>query len=527
MKTSFIHDIQELMSNIMAFRYSDLEKERENCQYLLDIGEREKDTYSIAFAHTYFGDYYIAQSDSENCGIHLNLARRLSEENGFQDLMLRINNLYGICYESLADEQTALQYYLQALQLSREHHDPGIECILLNNIASIFYFLQDYEESKKYYLQACESAALNPEDMPNLSYIKLRIWSNFAEVFRVLGELDESKVYLQRCQSLSGDLDVVRNYVLSRGWCGLFADTGNHKKAVGYAKQLLICCQSHNFDDKYLTYEMLFDVCRIMIRIGEQTIAKQVLDQILDMLQEGEVDHIQQSLKLRTYFYETFGSQAEQEHAYREYYHEMDLSDKNLKEVKAKGLKNIIYLDELKNSLTREKNSLDDEAHLDELTRLYNRRFFNKLISKAFSPPALPVHIGIIMLDVDYFKEYNDTYGHSYGDSALQAVAKVMIQNASPSIKVSRYGGDEFVCLCIDVSDEEMITFIEGVRNGLDSLKIEHKNSRCSPYLTLSIGYSNQISTEIESAGALVDAADQGLYHSKSIGRNNYSKHSL
>lgn len=525
MKVSVYKDIKKRMEHIIQVRYTNLDAEREDCQALMEMAQRENNIYAIAFAHTYLGDYYIAQNDTVNCGVHLQKAQLLCIENGYNDLLPQINNLFGICYEALSDEQTAMQYYLQALQSAREIGNRGTECILLNNIANSFELLEDYTTAKEYYLKACDLIETYSDQLSDLDYVKLRVWGNISEVCHNLGLLDEMKMYLEKCEKIDASINHIRQYILYRGWCGYYAGKGDTKRAIDCVHELLKACDSKDYADKYLVYEMLIDVCLTTIGMKEAEASKALLDRTLSMRREGEVDRKRQIQTLNTLYCETFGTKEERLKAYQEYYQFMAGLKKNNQETKSKGLKNILYLNEIRNTLASEKEILNEEAHLDELTRLCNRRYFNKLVSKASSDVETHL-LGFIMIDVDFFKEYNDSYGHAKGDMALKAVAQTLAHNAPRGIIPSRYGGDEFICLCTNLSEEEIIQYIEAVRVDLKNQAIEHTASHCASTLTLSMGYSHKTwsrGLEKIKAEELLDGADQALYLSKNAGRNSFT----
>lgn len=510
------------MNKILDVRYTDINAEKEFCQELLEIAQTENSFYGITFAHTYLGDYYLAKNDCTSCAEHLSKAKYLSEKYDFSDLMVRICNLYGICHESLEDEQTAFQYYLQALPLAKENSDLFLECILLNNIANNFEMLEDYEEAEKYFLSAYEVLNKLPDSTSDFNYIKLRLLSNLAFVYYSLGNAVKMKEYLLQCEQIEGELEGSKEYLLNCGFSNYYALVGAASFAEQYAKKFMASVQSKTYSDQYLIQEMLIRLCKAMIHIRKKEIAKQILDYNIHLLKQEEMAYIQQVQKLEIQFYTVFGTDQERFDAYESYYKKINLTEKMVKKGKAKGLKNIIYLDELKNSLVMEAEMLNKKAHLDELTNLYNRRYLNKMVSKLFQDEKV-LKLGFIMIDVDYFKEYNDTYGHVEGDIALRAVADLLLRYASDEIIVTRYGGDEFLALCINVSKEIILSFIKQVQNDLKELNIEHKASKCTNQLTLSIGFSNREKTEALNSNLLFEEADKALYHSKLSGRNTFS----
>ena len=122
------------------------------------------------------------------------------------------------------------------------------------------------------------------------------------------------------------------------------------------------------------------------------------------------------------------------------------------------------------------------------------------------------------MIDVDYFKEFNDTYGHVQGDVILKSVADSLMDNMPSDVFVARFGGDEFSCMCINKSDDEIINYIKSIQNNIKNKKIEHKGNKNNNYLTLSFGFYNGALTS-----SMLEKADEALYQSKSKGRNTFS----
>ena len=129
------------------------------------------------------------------------------------------------------------------------------------------------------------------------------------------------------------------------------------------------------------------------------------------------------------------------------------------------------------------------------------------------------------MFDLDFFKEYNDNYGHLKGDICLAAVARI----ASETIPADerdvkchfiRYGGEEFLILAENYSSDEIIALAEKIRKNVEDAKIEHNFSKCSKYLTLSAGCSTGIFSNTAELENLVASADRALYEAKKNGRN-------
>jgi adenylate cyclase len=158
----------------------------------------------------------------------------------------------------------------------------------------------------------------------------------------------------------------------------------------------------------------------------------------------------------------------------------------------------------------------------DELTKLANRRTFNEHLEKEwFRAMRSHTSLSLILCDVDYFKLYNDTYGHPQGDECLRQVAAALKQCALRSDDVvARYGGEEFVILLPNTDVQGALNIAELARTHIEALDIRHQSSKVSEHLTLSLGVSTVLPSVDTLPGSLVKTADLALYEAKQKGRN-------
>lgn len=158
----------------------------------------------------------------------------------------------------------------------------------------------------------------------------------------------------------------------------------------------------------------------------------------------------------------------------------------------------------------------------DELTSLYNRREFNKVFKRYISHSQRCEHgFSMIILDIDFFKQYNDTYGHQEGDLALKKVsAKILELTKRESDLGFRLGGEEFGILFTSASEQKAFEFASSLVLSIKNLKIEHKASKIDKYLTVSAGlfHCDRIGNFEENS--IYKACDEALYEAKTKGRN-------
>lgn len=161
-------------------------------------------------------------------------------------------------------------------------------------------------------------------------------------------------------------------------------------------------------------------------------------------------------------------------------------------------------------------------ANLDGLTQTANRRRFDEYLDQQWRYVGRDEQpLSLIMCDVDFFKKYNDTYGHQSGDDCLRRVAAAIREVANRPIDlVARYGGEEFAVVLPNTSLLNAINLADKIRLAVTALKIAHIKSAVSPYVTLSLGVSSTLPNTDSQPATLIATADEALYQAKKAGRN-------
>lgn len=175
-----------------------------------------------------------------------------------------------------------------------------------------------------------------------------------------------------------------------------------------------------------------------------------------------------------------------------------------------------------KNELQQANQKLQQLANLDGLTQVANRRYFDQQIKMQWQQLKQSQQpLSFVLCDVDFFKNYNDTYGHLAGDECLRQVAQTL-QHVSQSIStaVARYGGEEFALILPNMTVDSALQIAHTIQEQLALLAIPHSASTVSPYLTISIGVACMIPNDNSTPNNLIDSADKALYIAKNNGRN-------
>ena len=155
----------------------------------------------------------------------------------------------------------------------------------------------------------------------------------------------------------------------------------------------------------------------------------------------------------------------------------------------------------------------------DQLTGVYNRKKLNALLQK-YEHSGTPSDLGVVMMDIDYFKRYNDTYGHQAGDIVLKEVAGVLKESVRKKDTVIRYGGEEFLILLHGIKKKAAEEICNGIHNRLKEKALPHAASEVSEHVTISMGLVVQKEKNGLSLEKLIGNADECLYRSKEAGRN-------
>jgi diguanylate cyclase (GGDEF)-like protein len=172
--------------------------------------------------------------------------------------------------------------------------------------------------------------------------------------------------------------------------------------------------------------------------------------------------------------------------------------------------------------LKRHRDHLKELSSLDGLTGIANRRKFDEWLDYEWRRARRgQIPITLLMMDIDYFKSYNDHYGHLAGDDCLKRVAELLKETARrPADLPARYGGEEFALLLAETDAAGAVRVAERLQQRMKSANIPHDFSDVAPYVTLSIGVCAIVPSDSQLSHQLIESADKCLYAAKQNGRN-------
>lgn len=196
----------------------------------------------------------------------------------------------------------------------------------------------------------------------------------------------------------------------------------------------------------------------------------------------------------------------------------------------SKPFSKVIIKARVKNQIKLKQKSelLEKLSNYDGLTNIKNRRYFDDRLTQVYKDSKIKnTNLALMMIDIDFFKPYNDNYGHGKGDEALKIVAKTLensILNTldRPNDLVARYGGEEFVVLLSNIDLKELEDISNRLVKAIRDENIEHKFSKVASYLTISLGAVLYKSSNDLSIASIMKSADEALYEVKQKSRDNF-----
>ena len=265
-------------------------------------------------------------------------------------------------------------------------------------------------------------------------------------------------------------------------------------------------------------FDDLYSLCELTFEIGKYDICAQIIGELESAIEKTDIINLERKLlALKIQYYKSQNDMEKYKNASVRFYELIMMMEEESRHMIA----NMIGI---RNSLERVKKQnalLVKKSETDALTGLANRykltEYSQMLMDDAFRDQ---VSYAIEILDIDYFKEYNDNYGHQAGDACIKQVADQLSKMQGSHIFCARYGGDEFVVIYKGLSRDEVFSQARNLKKDIERLQIRHEYSKSSSIVTIFQGICIAVPTEADRGWDFLHQADDYLYQIKRKGRN-------
>lgn len=456
----------------------------------------------------------------------LTLAKRAAEQispNSDARLYCDLENLMGVIYGAMGNELLAVEHYLAGLSVATKN-DLSVVCgKLYNNIGSEYQSLNDHEHAIKYFeLSANELSRENNIGQENYELRAFITNMNLCVEYYALEEYERAEEYLNRAGVYMDHPGIENNrfhYLTLQS--NLFMKTGRQEEArKNFPALLELTLNAEDRSDFWGDMEMLGNLA---LELREFTAMKRILDNMdrqLKLFAEGQIGlDIQVKIQeMRLAYCNGIGDSKELRKAELAY---IELCKKQYLEGKRTRAAAIDYKIQL-NSQYEENVLYRKQIDIDQLTGVGNRYKLEKdykMLKRICDERGGKIGIGII--DLDYFKEVNDTYGHLQGDYYLKVVSQVIKKIIASTGGIYRYGGDEFVVLLVDVDTPAVEQIARQIQENTESQQLCNQASD-KKVLTVSQGYIVLDQIENVDIWQILPYADRQLYFVKNNGKHGY-----
>ena len=512
----------EIMKQILTVRHESPEQERELCFTLLSQCE---DRYEEAFARTYLADALSSMGLLDSAIQECKKALDITLRNNYEELSLTLYNLIGIIYTYTDDEQGALDYYFKGIKLATRMNDNMMCGALFANIAFLYRKFQAYDKAIETLRMAYDIVQKASENKMRVAFNDYVYSRELAGIELQRGQPDRAMEILQQIDNLEEHLDDTELLIM---YAAYYQQKQNKEESLKYLK--IVLEQIEKDDNQFQRISYYFDIIETLLLLKEYEEAEKNAQKAEVVLRGMNIPGKWVMLaEYEIQIYEKLGDSQKAGRAYEMYYKKDVQQSENRKQTEVKRLKKRIELQKEINKradIEARKIMLVSQseqcvpsaqrgaADADGIKRHVGAKFKEtQQLQKSFS---------IAIVDVDYFKEYNDTYGHPAGDNILQTIAQILEESVSKAGIVGRYGGDEFLIAIAQRNSEEVEQIICRIREKLKQKAIKNRRSTVSEYVTVSIGAVNVVPERKTLLSEYIHAADHALYEIKKTSKNGF-----
>ena len=498
--------------------------DNETCQKVLEYAADTGSQKLAGLGLYYLAEYYWQNDQFENTMQCLSESISYLKSSQMYELLARAYNMMGAVADRKNNRMVALSSYYNCLKYTEKYHFYYIQAMAESNIAYTLVRMRQRKEAIQHYRIALDCYEKS-EKTYYLNCNKINCMVECGCCYMYQQEMEEALQLWEKIQTiLQKDPDSYYSAIMVEMYripCEILR--GRMEEAKQVSARLLTKLEDAEF------FEQIKDNLVILAGILSLMPEEGLLESLLRMIDEKHVeDHYNIFLDLYPFKSRLLlkkGQMQEYTEYTRRYF---EIYEKYQQENREALISVMEMQDHLKNvtmdwaNMQASNAALENLAMHDELTGLANRTFLHEYFTNCFEHAYETQELmGVELMDIDFFKEYNDYYGHLAGDRCLKAIAGVLRKQQIPGkVFCARYGGDEFMILYTGMTKEEIRRVSEEILREVRKLKMLHERSSCGKYISVSQGVFARIPVGNNREWDFTSRADILLYRAKSCGRN-------
>ena len=512
----------EKLSRLWTDHGTDLTKLKREIGKLIKQGRETGDFLLLGASY-----YYLAAANwrigGERDAVLLNAikATALLEQTKNYRMIARSNNMLGIAYLGQENYQMALDSYNKTYQIAKKHRSCNVHdrLITLNNIADCYYEMGDYRSSLRVFLRCLDEAnRKTPENHINITLYSVNLANNYEK----LGNYEEALSVLERISGWVDDVEMKMWVCLYYGRkASILYAMGRISEGNECADKALAIIDGDS--DTYEFHKEFEELAHTLIDCGDYEramIFAKILKDYSD--KSGHTIDLLMTCRVMAHYYSKTGDHALALSTYEELNRLYEMRTIETKAMQLTILKKIKEAGREISKLNKTIKASEETASRDPLSGLLNRAALLDTASEYINAAAKKREkVGAVFIDIDHFKECNDTYGHAKGDEVIRTVAAACLAEETSCVRFARYGGDEFFGITHGLKDGAVVDIARRICEKIRSANIPNVKNPNGHIITLSVGLMNSgVTKTTNTIIDIVNCADKALYHAKESGRN-------
>lgn len=497
------------------------------CADIEQYAKKNHDVKLLGFAYYHFGETYYVLNDGENLFRYITQAISYLDKSEQWELVARAYNIMGITSMNRGNAPIAMDYYLAGLVYCKKYHLYEEEAFINMNLGSLYLTNGQQKEAQKYYENAYRYAQDNKEmdaDHNLMTCIKMNLGCCY--LLRGMPERAQDCIDFVEQECMPYLYHTEQLYVLC------FKIRFYH--ATGKISMRDACIREiHEKTDEKMVimdaFDDFYELCQLLLELGtEDDTFWDILNILERLAKNAKIMNLQRKIiSLKIKFYRMHKDNAGYLQAAGLYYELTEVMERENRYMITNMLSvrnSLEHANERRREVERANVKLQQKSETDPLTHLPNRLRLNDVSEEIFERAVREKKaMAVEILDIDYFKEYNDNYGHQAGDACIITIAEELMNMQNDQIFCARYGGDEFIVIYEGMTEDAVFAEAEMLRQRILERAVEHVYSKALPVVTISQGICYGIPQMEDKNWDFLHAADTMLYRVKKKSRNNIS----